>query len=123
MKIAILGTGDVGKALGKGFLALGHEVKMGSREAKNEKAEAWVKASGSSKASSGTFADAAAFAEVVVLATLGAANKSVIEQARPDNLRGKLLIDATNPLDGSKGFPPTLSLSCKDSGGEEVQRL
>ena len=38
MKIGILGTGDVGKALGKGFITLGHEVKMGSRDAANEKA-------------------------------------------------------------------------------------
>ncbi|HXU82187.1 MAG TPA: NAD(P)-binding domain-containing protein, partial [Polyangia bacterium] len=54
MKIGILGTGDVGKALGKGFLALGHDVKMGAREAGNAKAAAWVKENGP-KASAGTF--------------------------------------------------------------------
>lgn len=122
MKIGVLGTGDVGKALGKGFLALGHEVKMGSREAKNAKAEAWVKESGS-KASAGTFAEAVAFGELIVLATLGAANKSIIEQVGAEKLRGKVIIDATNPLDMSKGFPPSLLLSGNDSGGEEVQRL
>jgi 8-hydroxy-5-deazaflavin:NADPH oxidoreductase len=122
MKIGILGTGDVGKALGKGFLALGHEVKMGAREAKNEKAAAWVKESGP-KASAGTFTDVATFAELNVLCTLGAANPSVIEQAGPGNLAGKVLIDATNPLDFSKGMPPSLFLSGKDSGGEQVQRL
>jgi hypothetical protein len=121
MKIGILGTGDVGKALGKGFLALGHEVKMGAREASNEKAAAWVKESGA-KASQGTFADAAEFGEIVVLATLGAANASVL-QATGDKLKGKILIDATNPLDFSKGFPPSLAISGTDSGGEEVQRL
>jgi predicted dinucleotide-binding enzyme len=122
MKIGILGTGDVGKALGKGFLTLGHEVKMGGREANNEKAAAWVKDSGA-RASAGTFADAAAFGELVVLATLGAANRSALEQARPENLKGKVLIDTTNPLDFSRGFPPSLSPSGNDSGGEEVQRL
>jgi predicted dinucleotide-binding enzyme len=122
MKIGILGTGDVGKALGRGFLALGHEVKMGARDARNEKAAAWVKESGP-KASAGTFADAAAFAELNVLATLGAANPSVIEHARPGNLEGKILIDTTNPLDFSGGGAPKLFLSGNDSGGEQVQRL
>lgn len=122
MKIGILGTGDVGKALGRGFLALGHEVKLGAREAGNEKAAAWVKESGP-RASAGTFADAAAFGEVVVLATLGSANESALGQARRENLEGKLLLDATNPLDFSRGFPPTLAISGNDSGGEQVQRL
>jgi predicted dinucleotide-binding enzyme len=122
MKIGILGTGDVGKALGKGFLALGHEVKLGGREARNEKAAAWVAESGP-KASAGTFGDAAAFGELIVLATLGAANKAALEQARAENLKGKVLIDATNPLDFSRGFPPTLALAGTDSGGEQVQRL
>jgi predicted dinucleotide-binding enzyme len=121
MKIGILGTGDVGKALGKAFLALGHEVKLGGRDAKNEKAAAWVKESGP-KASSGTFTDAASFGELIVLATLGAANKAALEQAGPRNLEGKVLIDATNPLDFSRGFPPSLAIAGSDSGGEQVQR-
>jgi predicted dinucleotide-binding enzyme len=122
MKIGILGTGDVGKALGRGFLALGHEVKMGAREAGNEKAAAWVKESGG-RASAGTFADAAAFGDVIALCTLGAANEAVLAQARPENLAGKLLFDTTNPLDFSRGFPPGLAISGNDSGGEQVQRL
>jgi 8-hydroxy-5-deazaflavin:NADPH oxidoreductase len=121
MRIGILGTGDVGKALGKGFIALGHEVKMGSRDAKNAKALAWAEEMGS-KASAGTFADAAEFAEVVVLATLGAANRSALEAAGVDRLRGKVLMDTTNPLDMS-AFPPSLLLGHTDSGGEEVQRV
>jgi predicted dinucleotide-binding enzyme len=120
MKIGILGTGDVGRAIGKGFIALGHEVKMGGREPSNAKAQAWAKEMGS-RASTGTFADAAAFAEVAVLATLGAANPEVLELAGPQRLAGKLVIDTTNPL--SKGYPPGLFLSGNDSGGEQVQRL
>ena len=121
MKIGVLGTGDVGKALGKGFLALGHEVKMGAREAGNEKAAAWAKEMGP-KASAGTFADAAAFGDLVVLATLGVANESALAAAGPDRLRGKIVIDTTNPLDFSGGMPPKLAVSGNDSGGERVQR-
>src|SRR5690349_500693 len=120
MRIGILGTGDVAKALGKGFLTLGHEVRMGSRSATNEKAVAWVKDSGP-KASAGTFADAAAFGDLVVLATKGSANESVLKSIGADALEGKVLIDATNPL--TEGFPPALSVGHTDSGGEAVQRL
>ena len=122
MHVGILGTGDVGKALGKGFVALGHDVKMGARNASNEKAVAWAREMGE-KASVGTFADAASFGEIVVLATLGVANESALKMAGPDKLRGKVLIDATNPLDFSGGMPPKLAVSGNDSAGERVQRL
>lgn len=121
MRIAILGSGDVGKSLGKAFISLGHEVKMGSREAGNQKAAAWAAEMGG-KASSGTFADAAEFGELVVLATLGAANPNVLEAIGPERLRGKVLIDTTNPLDFSGGALK-LSVGHTDSGGEQVQRL
>ncbi len=122
MKIGVLGTGGVGKALGKGFIALGHEVKMGARSATNEKALAWAKEMGP-KASVGTFADAATFGEVIVLATLGVANEEVLKSAGPAELRGKIVIDATNPLDSSGGVPPKLAIAGNDSGGERVQQL
>jgi predicted dinucleotide-binding enzyme len=122
MKVGILGTGDVGRAIGKGFIALGHDVKMGAREATNAKALAWAKECGP-KASAGTFADAAAFGEIVVLATLGVANESVIRAAGPERFAGKVVIDTTNPLDFSGGMPPTLAVAGHDSGGEQVQRL
>ena len=122
MNIGVLGTGDVGRALGKAFVALGHEVKMGSRDAANEKAAAWAGEMGP-KASAGTFADAAEFGEIVILATLGVANESALKSAGAEHLRGKLLIDTTNPLDFSGGMPPKLAVSGNDSGGEQVQRL
>ena len=121
MKIGILGTGDVGKALGNGFLSRGHEVRMGSREAKNEKAAAWVKTAGG-KASAGTFADAAAFGEVVVLSTLWEGSENALKLAGAENLAGKILVDTTNPLDFGKGMPPRLAVGHTNSGGEEVQR-
>jgi predicted dinucleotide-binding enzyme len=122
MHVGILGTGDVGQALGQAFVALGHDVKMGSRNASNEKAVAWAREMGA-KASVGTLADAASFGEIVVLATLGVANESALKMAGPDKLRGKVLIDATNPLDFSGGMPPKLAVSGNDSAGERVQRL
>jgi predicted dinucleotide-binding enzyme len=122
MNVGMLGTGDVGKALGKGFIALGHAVKMGSRDARNPKATAWAKEAGA-KATVGTFADAAEFGEIVVLATLGVANENALKLAGPEKLRGKVVIDATNPLDFSSGMPPKLAVSGNDSAGEQVQRL
>lgn len=121
MKIGILGTGDVAQSLGRGLIALGHEVKMGSRSATNENALAWVKASGP-QASAGTFSDAATFGELIVLATLGVANASALESAGLENLRDKILIDTTNPLDFSS-MPPKLAVAGNDSAGEQVQRL
>jgi predicted dinucleotide-binding enzyme len=121
MKIGILGTGDVGKALGRGFITLGHEVKMGSREAANEKALAWAREVGA-KASAGTFAEAAEFGEIIALATLGLANESALRLAGPERFRGKVVIDATNPLDFSGGRPKLAELE-EGSGGEQVQRL
>lgn len=122
MKVGVLGTGDVGKAIGNGFIQLGHEVKMGARSAPSEKALAWVKGAGP-KASAGTFADAASFGEVIVLATLGTANESALKAAGVDALRGKIVIDTTNPLDFSGGMPPKLAVTGHDSAGERVQRL
>ncbi|HEX4914959.1 MAG TPA: NAD(P)-binding domain-containing protein [Vicinamibacterales bacterium] len=122
MQIGILGTGDVGKALGKGFVALGHTVKMGARDARSEKAMAWARDAGAN-ASFGSFADAATFGEVIVLATLGVANESAITMAGREHFGGKVVIDTTNPLDFSGGMPPKLAVSGNDSGGEQVQRL
>jgi predicted dinucleotide-binding enzyme len=121
MKIGILGTGEVGKALGTGFVSAGHEVKMGSRKAGNEKARAWAAGAGP-RASEGDFAQAAKFGEVVVLATLGAAAQDVVRLAGPENLAGKVLIDATNPLEFPAGRPPQLFVGHGDSLGERVQK-
>jgi predicted dinucleotide-binding enzyme len=121
MRIGLLGTGDVARALGAGFITLGHDVKLGSRDPAHPGAVAWAKERGP-RASAGTFADAAAFGEAIVLATLGTANESAIALAGPANFRGKLVIDATNPLDFPPGRPPRLAVAGADSGGERVQR-
>jgi len=122
MKVGILGTGDVGKALAKGFLTLGHEVMIGARSATSEKAAALAAELGAG-ASAGSFSDAARFGELVVLATLGAVNDQVVAAAGPDNLAGKVVLDTTNPLDLSKGFPPALIVPAEGSGGQQIQAL
>jgi len=121
MKIAILGTGTVGETLGSKLVALGHEVRMGSRTANNEKAVAWTRKAGA-RASQGTFADAAAFGELVFNCTAGTASLEAVKAAGAQGLNGKVLVDVSNPLDFSKGFPPTLSVSNTDSLGEQLQR-
>jgi 8-hydroxy-5-deazaflavin:NADPH oxidoreductase len=121
MKFGVLGTGMVGQTLASKLVELGHEVTMGSRRAGNEKAAAWAKQAGGG-AAEGTFADAAAFAEVVVNATSGVASLEALRAAGEDNLSGKVLIDVANPLDFSRGMPPTLSVCNDDSLAEQIQR-
>ena len=119
--IAILGTGMVGNALGTKLVSLGHKVKMGSRTANNEKASAWAALNGE-LASNGTFADAAAFSEVIFNCTSGQVSLEALELAEQENLQGKILVDVANPLDFSKGMPPSLTLCNTDSLGEVIQR-
>jgi predicted dinucleotide-binding enzyme len=120
MRIGILGTGDVGRALGKGFAALGHDVMMGSRDANNPRIKDWMAKAGG-RTSGGTFDQASTFGEVVVLATGWSGTENALRLAGPTNLAGKVLIDATNPLDFSS-TPPRLAVGHADSGGEQVQR-
>lgn len=121
MRIGILGTGDVGNRLATKLTSLGHEVKMGSRTANNPKAAEWAKANGP-KASAGTFADAAKFGELVFNCTSGAISLEALKMAGAANLGGKVLVDVSNPLDFSKGMPPTLTVCNTDSVGEQIQR-
>jgi NADPH-dependent F420 reductase len=121
MRIGVLGTGMVGNTLATKLAELGHEVRMGSRDASNEKAAQWAAGAGD-RASTGTFADAADFAELVLNCTGGAVSLQALEQAGEDALRGKVLIDVANPLDFSQGMPPTLTVCNDDSLAEQIQR-
>src|SRR3989442_10377349 len=107
MKIAVLGTGMVGRTLATKLAELGNEVQVGSREAGEGKV---------------VFADAAAFGELVINATAGGASLDALRMAGADNLAGKVLLDVANPLDFSAGMPPTLTVSNTDSLGEQIQR-
>jgi predicted dinucleotide-binding enzyme len=121
MKIGILGSGMVGRALGTKLTRGGHDVKMGSRSAGHPEGEKWRLASGA-RASAGTFAEAADFGEIVVNATNGANALAALRLAGAEALRGKILIDVAVPLDFSRGFPPSLTAGNTDSLGEQIQR-
>jgi 8-hydroxy-5-deazaflavin:NADPH oxidoreductase len=122
MKIGILGTGMVGEALSTKLVEKGHDVKMGSRDATNPKATAWVKKAGS-RASAGTFQDAAKFGDVVFNCTPGAASIDVLKAAGEKNLENKIIVDVSNGLDFSKGMPPGLVVNvANESVGERIQK-
>lgn len=123
MRFGILGTGSVGSTLGSALLAAGHQVRMGSRSATNPKAAEWARvADAGARATHGTFADAASFGEIAFNCTSGMASLAALESAGHDNLRGKILIDVSNPLDFSNGMPPSLTVCNTDSLGEQIQR-
>jgi predicted dinucleotide-binding enzyme len=121
MRIAVLGSGMVGNAIGTKLVSLGHEVRMGSRSAGNEHAQAWAAAAGE-RASVGTVAEAAAFGELVFCCIAGVHTLEALEAAGRGNLAGKVLVEVGNPLDFSRGMPPTLSVCNTDSLGEQVHR-
>jgi predicted dinucleotide-binding enzyme len=121
MKVGVLGTGRVGSAIATKLVAVGHDVRMGSRSATNERAAAWAAANGA-RASAGSFADAARFGALLFNCTNGAGSLAALDAAGDDNLRGKILIDVANPLDLSRGMPPTLLIANTDSLGEQIQR-
>jgi predicted dinucleotide-binding enzyme len=120
MNIGVLGTGVVGQTIGSKLLQLGHHVSMGSRDPANSKAVAWAKEEGK-RALTGSFADAAAFGEIIFNCTLGSASLDALYMAGSPNLKGKILIDTSNPLDYSTDTW-TLSISNTDSLGEQIQR-
>jgi predicted dinucleotide-binding enzyme len=121
MRIAVLGTGMVGRAIGTRLAGLGHDVTMGSRSAGNEAAAEWARTTGGS-AAYGTFADAAEAGELVFNCTNGAGSLDALEAAGAERLAGKVLVDVANVLDHSGGMPPKVVLFDDDSLGERIQR-
>jgi 8-hydroxy-5-deazaflavin:NADPH oxidoreductase len=120
-RVGVLGSGEVGRRLAAGFRSRGHEVMIGSRDPSKPELREWVSGAGAG-VEVGTFADVAAHGDLLVLAVLGNAAEQAIADAGPDNFSGKVVIDATNPLDFSGGFPPKLSITGEDSLGERIQR-
>lgn len=131
MKIAVIGTGMVGQALAGRLAELGHDVTVGTRDVAatmsrtapdgmgNPPYSVWAQAHPTVKLA--TFADAAAGAEMVINATPGVASMPALQAAGEDNLAGKVIIDISNPLDHSHGFPPGLFVKDTDSLGEQIQ--
>lgn len=133
-KIAILGTGSVGQTIAPKFITLGYEVMVGTRNV-SKKLAATEKDSygnppfsewyaGNKKVKLGTFREAAAFGEIILNATNGANSINALKMTDVNNMNGKILIDIGNPLDFSKGMPPSLlpELSNTNSLGEEIQK-
>jgi 8-hydroxy-5-deazaflavin:NADPH oxidoreductase len=135
MKIAILGTGNVGQTFAAKFIELGHEVMMGTRNVADTMERKATDNYGSlpfnewhnsnKNVQLGTFEEAVTFGEIVVNALQGAATLSAIKSANISDFDGKIVIDIANPLDFSQGFPPSLleGLNNTNSLGEEVQKL
>jgi predicted dinucleotide-binding enzyme len=133
-KIAILGTGSVGQTLAAKFVALGYTVMAGTRNVSEKLAEKTGDGYGgksfrewhslNKQVKLGTFAEASAFGDILLNATKGSYSLEALKLAGAENLKGKILIDVANPLDTSKGMPPTLipELSNTNSLGEEIQR-
>jgi predicted dinucleotide-binding enzyme len=120
MKIGVLGTGMVGNALATKLVQTGHQVMMGSRTASSDTGQEWLRSVGG-KGQIGTFSNAAAFGELIISCTNGTNSVAALRQAGEANLRGKIVIDVSNPLDMSQK-PPTLTFCNTDSLGERIQR-
>ena len=119
MKVGVLGTGMVGQAIGNRLAELGHEVMIGTRDP-SQSADKLKSKNEAVKV--GTFAEAATFGQILFNATNGAGSISALQLAGEPNLNGKVLVDISNPLDFSKGMPPSLLVSNTDSLGEQIQR-
>ena len=118
MRIALLGTGLVGRTLAPAFVRLGHDVTIGTRDPEATRArDDWTL-----DVPLRRFGDVAIDADLVINATNGQVSLSVLEQVGAENLERRVLLDVSNPLDFSEGFPPTLLVKDTDSLAEQIQR-
>lgn len=132
MNIGILGTGVVAKTLAGKLASLGHALVLGTRDPAASRGRTAPGPFGDPPLSAflaqnpavrlGTFAEAAAHGELLVNATSGLGALEALGLAGAANLAGKVLVDISNPLDFSRGFPPSLSVCNDDSLGERIQR-
>ncbi len=132
MKIGVIGTGMVGQSLAGKLSEIGHDVVMGTRDVSAAEARTkpgnygappfsdWL--AKHPKVRLETFARAAAHGEVLINATNGVNSLAALKSAGEANLNGKVLMDIANPLDFSKGMPPSLTVCNTDSLGEQIQR-
>jgi predicted dinucleotide-binding enzyme len=118
MKMGVLGSGIVAQGLSARLAELGHNVVIGTQDA--DKLRGWQ--SSNQRVLIGSFAETAAHGDMVINATDGAASLSALSMAGDENLSDKILVDVSNPLDFSDGFPPSLTVFGKDSLAEQIQR-
>lgn len=132
MKIGIFGTGMVGQTIGGALLERGHDVMIGTRDVAATLARTDPNPMGLPPFSVwsqqhpqvrlGSYAETAAHGDVLVNATSGTGSLDVLALAGAANLDSKILIDISNPLDFSRGMPPSLTVCNTDSTGEQIQR-
>ncbi len=133
MKIGIIGSSTVAQTLATKLVEVGHNVTISSRDTSQAKdrgpmgivpsADDWAaeQCGKGHEAAAAGFAAAAASGEFVINATLGAASLAALHAAGAENLRGKILVDVSQPLDFSRGMPPTLTVCNTDSLAEQIQ--
>lgn len=114
MRVAVLGTGMVGRAWAERLAELGHDVVMGTRDpTRGDELGLSVPLQ--------EHAGAVVGADLVINALNGKASLAVLGPLA-DELAGVVVMDISNPLDFSAGFPPTLFVKDTDSLGEQIQR-
>jgi predicted dinucleotide-binding enzyme len=133
MDIGIIGSGRAAQILATKLLELGHRVTISARDtAKTKDLGDWGLVPAAEdfaagqrelgrEAAAGSFADAAAHGDVVMNVTFGGHSLEALEAAGAANLAGKILIDVANPLDFSRGMPPSLLFCNTESLGERIQ--
>jgi predicted dinucleotide-binding enzyme len=120
MNIGVLGSGVTAQTIGTKLVQLGHEVMLGSREEAKPSSVIWARDAGQ-HALYGTFRNAAAFGEILFNCTLGMASMAALQMAGAENMKDKILIDTSNPIDRSSGVWK-LTVCNTDSLGEQIQR-
>ena len=119
MRIAVIGTGMVGRTLGEGLAKVGHDVVVGTRDpARTRARDEW----GATSLSLASYGQIGVGADLFINATSGDASLEALQAVGDEALAGKVLIDVSNALDRSSGFPPTLFVCNTDSLAEQVQR-
>ncbi|GAA4108892.1 NAD(P)-binding domain-containing protein [Nocardioides fonticola] len=132
MRITVLGTGVVGRTLAANLAGLGHDVVVGTRDPDRTLARSEPDQRGNPPYSAwaaehpgvglAAYAASVAEADVVLNATSGGATEEVLAAIGAELLAGRVLLDLSNPLDLSAGWPPTLFVKDDDSLGERLQR-
>jgi 8-hydroxy-5-deazaflavin:NADPH oxidoreductase len=132
MQIGMLGTGVVGRTLAEGFAFTGHDVMIGTRDVEALMARSEPDDRGTPSFTTwhedheaiqvGTFARTGEHAQLLVNATAGNGSVDALSAAGAGDVDGRIVIDASNPLDFSAGFPPSLFVGNTDSLAEQIQR-
>jgi 8-hydroxy-5-deazaflavin:NADPH oxidoreductase len=119
MRIAVIGTGMVGRTLGEGLAKVGHDVVVGTRDpARTRARDEW----GATSLSLASYGQIGVGADLFINATSGDASLEALQAVGDEALAGKVLLDVSNALDRSSGFPPTLFVCNTDSLAEQLQR-